>query len=459
MVPDIAGKGHSFAGAMRYYLHDKRAPGAAEHPLTSERVAWTETRNLAVEDPHLAMRLMIATANMAEALKRQAGIKASGRRSTNAVYAFSLSWHPDEAPRLDRAEMLRAADAALAAIDASHLQCVIVCHRDQPHPHVHCIINRVDPTDGRMAVLSKDRERLSQWAHAYERERGPLLTPKRAERYGPDAERARRQRKAEPERSPNMRDIDSAQPEQQTPTPAARAPRREPSQRAVLAQLDAAQRERHAQERHSLDRAYQAERKAVLERHPSARTIVAEHRKARQAKEVALQAEHARDMAVFDRESRSLIGRFQIALKAAKAIREPGDGHLRLIALTIGLVFSLTPIRNALGAKQSGEHDAFLGVSKTQLPERIAQSKADRQKQLSELATGHGREREQLITRQASEKAKMKEAWRAMPQPERGKRGTSQSDTGREYTRDTERPSPERNQYGPRRGGRERESR
>jgi hypothetical protein len=103
---------------MRYYLHDKRAPGGTEHPLTSERVAWAETRNLAVEDPHLAMRLMIATANMAEALKRQAGIKASGRRSTNAVYAFSLSWHPDEADRLDRAEMLRAADAALAAIAA-----------------------------------------------------------------------------------------------------------------------------------------------------------------------------------------------------------------------------------------------------------------------------------------------------------------------------------------------------
>lgn len=88
---------------------------------------------------------MIATANEAEALKRQAGVKATGRRSTRVVYAFSLSWHPDEAPRLDRAEMLRAADSALAAIDAAHLQCIIVCHSDQPHPHVHCVVNRVDP--------------------------------------------------------------------------------------------------------------------------------------------------------------------------------------------------------------------------------------------------------------------------------------------------------------------------
>ena len=188
MVHDIAGKGHSFAGAMWYYLHDKREPGEAQRHTTSERVTWAEVRNLPVEDPHLAMRPMIATASQAEALKRQAGVKATGRRSTKAVYAFSLAWHPDEAPRLDRAEMLRAADAALAAIDAAHLQCVIVCHRNQPHPHVHCILNRVDPADGRMAVLSKDRERLSQWAHGYERERGPLLTPKRARKYGPKAE-------------------------------------------------------------------------------------------------------------------------------------------------------------------------------------------------------------------------------------------------------------------------------
>lgn len=162
MVPDIAGKGHSFAGAMRYYLHDKRQPGESDHPTTSERVAWTETRNLAVDNPHVAMRLMIATACRAEDLKRQAGVKSTGRRSSKSVYAFSLSWHPDEAAGLSRAEMLRAADEALAVLDAGHLQCVIVCHRDQPHPHVHCIVNRVDPADGRMAVLSKGSRAAQQ---------------------------------------------------------------------------------------------------------------------------------------------------------------------------------------------------------------------------------------------------------------------------------------------------------
>jgi hypothetical protein len=168
------------------------------------------------------MQLMRTTASQADDLKRRAGVKATGRRSDNAVYAFSLSWHPDEAVGLTRGEMLRAADEALAPLNVRHLQCVIVCHRDQPHPHVHCILNRVNPEDVRMAGLSKDREILSRWAHGYERERGPLLTPKRAEKYGPEAERGR----------------------------SADAPGRqaEPSARAMLAQLDAAQKERHKAE-------------------------------------------------------------------------------------------------------------------------------------------------------------------------------------------------------------------
>ena len=66
-----------------------------------------------------------------------------------------LAWHPDEAPRLDRAEMLRAADAALAVIDAAHLQCVIVCHRDQPHPHVHCVVPRSRGGAGTMSLIRR----------------------------------------------------------------------------------------------------------------------------------------------------------------------------------------------------------------------------------------------------------------------------------------------------------------
>ena len=62
MVPDIAGTGHSFKGALAYYLHDKRASDALPQLSSNERVAWTETRNLATDDMHTAQRVMIATA-------------------------------------------------------------------------------------------------------------------------------------------------------------------------------------------------------------------------------------------------------------------------------------------------------------------------------------------------------------------------------------------------------------
>jgi hypothetical protein len=53
MVPAITEGGRSFKGAALYYLHDKRKPGEAER-LTSERVAWTHTLNLATDDPDRA---------------------------------------------------------------------------------------------------------------------------------------------------------------------------------------------------------------------------------------------------------------------------------------------------------------------------------------------------------------------------------------------------------------------
>jgi hypothetical protein len=415
MVPDIAGKGHSFTGAMRYYLHDKRQPGDAAHPTTSERVAWTEIRNLPVDDPHFATRLMIATATQADELKRQAGIKATGRRSTKAVYAFSLSWHPDEAGNLDKAEMVRAADEALAALDASHLQCVIVCHRDQSHPHVHCIVNRVDPNDGRMAVLSKDRDRLSKWAHGYERERGPLLTPKRAERYGPEAERQRNQQ----ERVQDMA-----------------AKQRERSPRAILAELDAAQRERHSQEWQALGESYRTEHKAILERHPSPKAIIAEHRKERRVTEKALRERQAGEMAEFNARSRSLFGRLKNALSHAREVRPPEQGRFGFMKAAVRFAFSPAVIRQHIADKHKVRRETLSREGKAQLAEKIAGMKQARQLEFTGLSQRFEKNREALIARQDGEKAKMKEAWRRAPKPERGKGQKSRAKDGADQGRD-----------------------
>ncbi len=64
----------------------------------------------------------------------------TGQKSKGAVLHYSIAWHPDEADKIDRAEMLRAADASLKAIGAHDRQAVIVAHNDEPHPHVHVIV-------------------------------------------------------------------------------------------------------------------------------------------------------------------------------------------------------------------------------------------------------------------------------------------------------------------------------
>lgn len=178
MVPKLTEGGHDFEGAAAYYFADKARLGHAR-PLTAHRVAWTAIRNLATSDPHDACRIMAATAQCHLALKTAAGIRTSGRKLRKPVLAFSLSWHPSERPT--RGDQLAAAEASLAALGLAAHQAVIVAHSDEPQAHVHCIVNRVEPTTGRAASLSKSKLALSKWAEAYERGQGRILCVERVE--------------------------------------------------------------------------------------------------------------------------------------------------------------------------------------------------------------------------------------------------------------------------------------
>lgn len=172
MIPKLHKKGKSFRGAALYLLHDKGAS-------TSDRVAWTETRNLATNNPEAAWRVMAATALDQTRLKSEAGIKSTGRKSKDSVLHMTLSWHPDEADGLTREEMLGAAEGALTALKAQDHQVLFVNHDDEPQPHLHILVNRVSPTDGRLLSSSKEKLALSRWAEAYERERGTIFCEER----------------------------------------------------------------------------------------------------------------------------------------------------------------------------------------------------------------------------------------------------------------------------------------
>ncbi len=174
MIPKIHAKGSSFKGAAQYLLHDK------DRAATSQRVVSAKTQNLFTTDPHTAWRVMAATALNAHRLKQQAGIPNTGRKSRDVVLHATLSWHPDEAAGLTKKEMLSAAHKATKALGAEDRQAIWVVHDDEPQPHIHLLINRVSPTDGRMLSSSKEKLRLSKFALDYERDRGKILCEERA---------------------------------------------------------------------------------------------------------------------------------------------------------------------------------------------------------------------------------------------------------------------------------------
>lgn len=172
MIPKIHAKGSSFKGCANYVLHDKDAQ-------TSERVAWSETVNLSTSNPHVAWKVMAATSMDQDRLKEEAGVKNTGRKSKDHVQHVTLSWHADEAKELTQDEQLRAAKWFLREIKADDRQAMIVAHNDEPQPHVHLIINRVSPKDGRILPSSFEKMKSSRWAEKYEKERGKIFCHQR----------------------------------------------------------------------------------------------------------------------------------------------------------------------------------------------------------------------------------------------------------------------------------------
>lgn len=171
MIARVADRGTSFVGAGKYYLHDKEAS-------TSERVAWTYIHNIATDDPEKAMRYMAYTAMHSDYLKHEAGVSNCGRKATaGAVYSFSLSWSPEEAPLPDY--MKQAGLDTLVYLGLIEHEAVMVAHQDTDHPHVHVIANLVHPENGKTVVPAYDYLTLSTWAEAYEKEHGKIYCEQR----------------------------------------------------------------------------------------------------------------------------------------------------------------------------------------------------------------------------------------------------------------------------------------
>ncbi|MCC8429889.1 relaxase/mobilization nuclease domain-containing protein [Reyranella aquatilis] len=193
MIPRVAGSGQSFQGAGLYYLNDKqdarpersgdakaafdRVGEYALHDKNGERTAYrvgfTEILNMEAQTPGEAIDQMTASYERyraKEANKR-------GRKLTKPVYVYSLAWAPDQNPTQD--DMMSAARSSLTALRLEGLQTLIVQHTDEPHPHIHVIVNRIERDGSRARNIAFDQLRFSRWAEQYERDHGGIRCEQR----------------------------------------------------------------------------------------------------------------------------------------------------------------------------------------------------------------------------------------------------------------------------------------
>lgn len=237
MIPRVARLGHGFAGAGLYYLSDKRPdtqdaknarPTPDDYMLSPKmgqlgsRVGFTETRNLPTRDPHKALRCMQWLAAHAHDVRLAAAAAAAraagmsyedyvrthnpfrGRRGTKPVYTLSIAWHPSKDRPPTRQHMIAAGDEVLRQLGLADRQCLMVSHTDTAHPHLHLIVNRVSPINGKFAGIGNDWLKLSAWALDYERRTGQILCIERMLNW--EKRRGFREAKAEARQTdPNAR--------------------------------------------------------------------------------------------------------------------------------------------------------------------------------------------------------------------------------------------------------------
>lgn len=153
------GLGSGFGGVVAYLTRGPRAGELAAE--AADRVAWTSTRNLPVEEPDHAALFMRAWANQNARVKRP-------------VYHFGVSLAPDE--HLDRAQWQHVADRMLERLGLERHQALIALHTDRDHEHIHIAVNRVGP-DLRVWKPSHDVFKQQDAARELERELGLRVVP------------------------------------------------------------------------------------------------------------------------------------------------------------------------------------------------------------------------------------------------------------------------------------------
>ena len=149
--------GAGFGGLTRYLL-----TGQKDNPHP-DRVLWTSTRELALEEPREAAWLMRVTAAQGSTEK--------------PVQHLSISLAPGE--HLTREQWEQVVDTTLRDLGLEGHQALIVAHQDTAHEHIHLMVNRVHPETYRAWDRWQDRPRLMASLRPQEIALGLQPTPHR----------------------------------------------------------------------------------------------------------------------------------------------------------------------------------------------------------------------------------------------------------------------------------------
>ena len=436
MNPKIAQRGTSFKGASLYYLHDKRGNDKDSHRTSSERVAWTKTRNITSDNAEFAFRIMSATAMDKDRLKAQAGVKNTGNKSKGDVYSYSLAWHPEEKGKFSQADMLEAVDQSLKALGAQDHQAVIIAHQDTAHPHVHVVLNMVHPQNGKNLNLSNDRNKLDKWANIYRKSRGEeyKYNPNRDRKYNAiddrkrgmkvpfiDGENIPRSLKEDFKQVKNLGDKNDyqrfkQQVKEQYQGEKIRVSVNGKTEDLNLSQFGLYQKTKHCQEWHVLKTEYAQKKKQISKDYfnEKERTIEAIKSQMKPAFAEAYK-QHRQQVAYWNKRDKHLVGKLQNALEAVKFTKKQGRGENKHFVHSLFTALSKTGYREqALKNVLYKQLKTIKAEQNKQIKHAVSMLNNDRKGRLSGAKQGLDLKAQLLKDTQKNERLELQSRWQRL---------------------------------------------
>jgi len=381
MNPVEITQGKSFKGLSQYLLQD-------ENRETAERVGWVQTFNLVDADGDQAWRLMLATANSANALKEAAGIK-KGKAVKNTVYHYSINFNPEDDLTSDIQQ--RAVAESLKTLGLDDHQALAVEHTDKAHNHIHVMVNLIDPANGMSAAspqmcedgkkrskLSNSQRKLSKWAAKFERDNGLNITEGRLANANKRAQgeqvNARRKKR-------NVHDREKA--EKNTDRRRDFVKRQFDDRAKIIQERTAELKEKCATQWEALKQSYADEKEAIrVQMSPTMKQASADIKEEHKPEWRTLFRRQRQERFTFDREHKKAIHRIWYGAVSVRQMVREGKGFKALQA-----AFSGTVQRDILMMMQDKERAALSREIKKEIEESITQVKEDFDRQFKDTRT------------------------------------------------------------------------